>query len=70
MEVEIRNAGIRFPETGLEAESLSGRTVNSIFVEVILNPFQGPAFVLVERVEEGNLKASVYYFQIVDFGVR
>ena len=70
MEVEIRNAGIRVRETSLEAESLSRRTVSSVFVEVVLNPFQGPSLVLVEGVEKGNLKGSVYYFQIVDFGVR
>lgn len=52
MEVKIRNAGIGFCETSLEAEGLSGRTAHSVFLEVILNPFQGPAFVLVERVEK------------------
>lgn len=70
VEVEVRNAGIRFHETRLEAESLSRRTVSSVSVEVILNPFQGPPLVLVERVEKGNLTGSVYYFQIVDFRVR
>ena len=70
MEVETRNTGIGFREKSLEAESLWGRTVSSVFVEVILDPFQEPAFVLVERVEKGNLEGSVYYFQIVDSGVR
>lgn len=54
----------------MEAENLSCRTVSSIFVEVILNLFQGLALVLVERVGKGNLEGSVYYFQIVDFRVR
>lgn len=70
MEVEIRNAEIRFCETSSGAEGLPGGTVSSVFVEVVLNPFQGPSLDLVERVEKGNLKGSVYYFQIVDFRVR
>lgn len=48
----------------------SHRTVSSVFVEVILNSFQGTALVLVERVEKGNLKRSGYYFPIVGFRGR
>lgn len=48
-------------------EKLSARTMSSVFVEVMLQPFRGPALVF---VEDGNLKGSVYYFQIVDCRVR
>lgn len=65
--IEMRNPGIRFRETSLEAESPSGRTVSSVFVEVMLKPLQGPALVFVEK---GNLKGSVSYFYIVDFRGR
>lgn len=48
MEIEIRNTGIRFDETGLEAESLSHRTASSRCVQVVLDPLQGFSVVLVE----------------------
>lgn len=48
MEVEIRNAGIRFHEISLEAESLSCGTASSGCVQVVLDPLQGFSVVLVE----------------------